>query len=176
MPSPASYDPPPDTRSDGDFTCLRALSFPPQLLLFPLLFTPQGPASCCPQGPCSSSPTRRYLGAPTAQLLSSQPGLGVHTEADIEPGPRVPPQSQALELGSKHHLFQSTDAKAEGMTPWQSSNQSTQAKAEGVTRWQSSSQSAQAKVESVARWQSLDQSAQAKAGGRGRVAKPVQPV
>lgn len=159
MPSPASYDPPPDTRSDGDFTCLRALSFPPQLLLFPLLFTPQGPASCCPQGPCSSSPTRRYLGAPTAQLLSSQPGLGVHPEADIEPGPRVPPQPHALELGSKHHLFQSIDAKAKGMT-----------------RWQSSSQSAQAKVESVARWQSLDQSVQAKAGGRGRVAKPVLPV
>ena len=34
------YDTPAeDPRSDTDFTCLRAMSFPPQLLLFPPLFT-----------------------------------------------------------------------------------------------------------------------------------------
>lgn len=99
------------------------MSFPPQLLLFPLLFILRDQPPAAP----NSSATRRYLGAPTAQLLRSQPGFGIHPEDDTKLVSRVPPQPPVDELGSKKHLFQSIDAKAEGVTQGQSLDQSAQA-------------------------------------------------
>lgn len=97
------------------------MSFPQQLLLFPLLFVPRDQPPAAPMG---LAPLLLPAGVSTAQLLSSQAGLGIHPEADTKLGSRVTPST----------------AKAEGM----SLDQSAQAKAEGVTQWQTLDQSAQA--------------------------------